>query len=63
MRQANWHEVGGNARVLKGNEEEALKQHESPSNSGAHAGRGTQAGGQPSHKQALYPVFPSRKRK
>lgn len=63
MRQANWHEVGGNAAVLKGTEEQALAEHASPKHPGTHAGRGTQSGGQPAHKQALYPKFPPRKRK
>lgn len=63
MRQANWHEVGGNARVLKGTEEEAKAAHQSPKSGSTHAGRGTQGGGQPTHKQALYPVIPPRKRK
>lgn len=63
MRQANWHEEGGNARVLKGTEEDALKQHASPKLPGPHAGRGTKAGGQPNHKEALYPTFAPRNRK
>jgi len=63
MRQANWHEEGGNAKALKGTEEDALTAHEPPPVSGTHAGRGTQTGGQPGHKQALYPVFPPRKRR
>ena len=63
MRQANWHEVGGNAKVLKGTEEDAKSAHQSPANGSTQIGRGTQAGGQPSHKQALYPVIPPRKRK
>ncbi|MCZ7607775.1 MAG: hypothetical protein M5U25_17260 [Planctomycetota bacterium] len=62
MRQANWHEEGGNARVLKGTEEDALAQHAPPSSKGTHAGRGTQQGGQPGHKQALYPKFPPRRK-
>ena len=63
MRQANWHEVGGNAKVLKGTEEDAKAAHEPPQVGNSHAGRGTKSGGQPTHKQALYPVFPPRKLK
>lgn len=63
MRQANWHEEGGNAKVLKGTEEDALAAHQPPKHGGTHSGRGTQSGGQPTHKQALYPVIPPRKRK
>jgi hypothetical protein len=55
MRQANWHEAGGNARVLKGTEEQALAEHAPPPPPTSHAGRGTVAGGQPTHEQALYP--------
>jgi hypothetical protein len=62
MRQANWHEEGGNARILKGTEEDALEQHRPPAQPGTHSGRGTQRGGQPGHKQALYPKIPARKR-
>jgi hypothetical protein len=62
VRQANWHEVGGNAAVLKGTEEQALAEHAPPVPPGTHAGRGTVSGGQPSHKQALYPKFKPRKR-
>lgn len=63
MRQANWHEVGGNAKVLKGTEEDALKEHAPPPAKGTHSGRGTQSGGQPTHEQALYPRIISRKRR
>jgi hypothetical protein len=62
MRQANWHEVGGNAAVLKGTEAEAQAQHQSPPLPGTHSGRGSVSGGQPTHKQALYPKLPRRKR-
>jgi hypothetical protein len=62
VRQANWHEVGGNAAVLKGTEEQARAEHASPALPGTHTGRGTASGGQPSHKQALYPHFKPRKR-
>lgn len=63
MRQANWHEVGGNAKVLKGTEEDALAQHAPPKPQGTHSGRGTQSGGQPGHVDALYPKNISRNRK
>ena len=62
MRQANWHEEGGNARQLKGTEEDALAQHARPQMPTTHSGRGTVGGGQPTHKQALYPKFPPRKK-
>jgi hypothetical protein len=55
MRQANWHEEGGNARALKGTEEEALKQHAPPPKPGTKTGRGQASGGQPDHREALYP--------
>jgi hypothetical protein len=61
MRQANWHEVGGNAAMLKGSEEQALAEHAPPVNPTTHAGRGTVSGGQPTHKQALYPKIPRRR--
>lgn len=63
MRQANWHEVGGNAKVLKGTEEDTLKQHAPPDLPGTHNGRGTQSGGQPGHVEALYPTIKPRKKK
>jgi hypothetical protein len=61
MRQANWHEEGGNARVLKGTEEDALAEHAPPPLPTTQTGRGTVGGGQPTHKQALYPTFPRRR--
>lgn len=63
MRQANWHEEGGNARVLKGTEEDALAAHQSPPTGSPHAGRGTRTGGQPGHREALYPDLSPRRRK
>lgn len=63
MRQANWHEEGGNAKALKGTEEDALAAHRPPAHGTAHAGRGTKSGGQPGHREALYPKFPPRRRK
>ncbi|MCC6465921.1 MAG: hypothetical protein IT463_11325 [Planctomycetes bacterium] len=62
MRQANWHEVGGNAKVLKGTEEDALAEHAPPPLPGTKAGRGCAEGRQPSHVEALYPKGISRKR-
>ncbi|MBZ0136407.1 MAG: hypothetical protein K8I27_08560 [Planctomycetes bacterium] len=62
MRQANWHEEGGNAKALKGTEEDALVAHQAPQYAPTHAGRGAQADGQPDHKAALYPKFPPRRR-
>lgn len=60
MRNANWHEEGGNARKLKGSEEETLAEHASPTN--RRAKRGEYSGDQPTHKQALYPKGLSRRR-
>jgi hypothetical protein len=62
MRQANWHEEVGNARVLKGSEEDALQEHAPPPTPSTQTGRGTQSGGQPSHRQALYPEIKPRRR-
>jgi hypothetical protein len=62
MRQANWHEEGGNARVLKGSEEDALREHAPPAPPSTQTGRGTQSGGQPSHRQALYPEIKPQRR-
>jgi hypothetical protein len=54
MRQANWHEVGGNARMFKGDEEEILRAHASPVPEAVFP-RGSACGGQPDHASALYP--------
>lgn len=61
-RNANWHEVGGNAKVLKGTEEDALAEHAAPPVPTTKSGRGAVEGGQPTHKEALYPKGISRKR-
>jgi hypothetical protein len=61
MRQANWHEQGGNAKQLKGTEEETLAEHASPPQPTTHSGRGSRGGGQPSHRQALYPKLKPRR--
>jgi hypothetical protein len=63
MRQANWHEEGGNARILKGTEEDALLEHAPPPLPGTKAGRGAATGGQPNHREALYPKALKRPRK
>jgi hypothetical protein len=55
MRNANWHEEGGNAKVLKGTEEDALREHKRPPVGSTKAGRGAASGGQPDHRTALYP--------
>jgi hypothetical protein len=55
MRNANWHEEGGNAKALKGTEEDALREHAPPPTGSTKTGRGTANGGQPDHKTALYP--------
>lgn len=62
-RNANWHETGGNAKQLKGTEEEALAQHASPELPTTKSGRGAEAGGQPGHVEALYPKGLSRHKK
>lgn len=61
MRNANWHEEGGNARRLKGTEEETLAEHAPPQAPGPKTGRGERAGTRPGHKEALYPAGISRK--
>jgi hypothetical protein len=63
MRQANWHEEGGNAKALKGTEDDALAAHQPPPAGTTHTGRGTRSGGQPGHRQALYPDLQPRKRR
>ena len=61
MRKANWHEEQGNAKQMKGTEEETLAEHAGQQHPTTHAGRGSVGGGQPTHRQALYPKFPKRK--
>jgi hypothetical protein len=61
-RNANWHETGGNAKQLKGSEEDALAEHAPPPLPSTKSGRGAVKGGQPSHVEALYPKGISRRR-
>jgi hypothetical protein len=62
-RKANWHEEGGNARMLKGTEEDALAEHRPPDAPTTRCGRGTVEGGQIGHRQALYPKIEPRRRR
>ncbi|MEE9311395.1 MAG: hypothetical protein V3V10_03175 [Planctomycetota bacterium] len=62
MRQSNWHEGGGNAKQLKGTVEQALAEHADTEPS-SKTGRGSLAGDQPTHVQALYPTFSRRNKK
>lgn len=60
MRGSNWHEQGGNAKQLKGTEQEALAEHANTPQITGKIGRGSVGQNQPTHKQALYPVFNKR---
>lgn len=61
MRQANWHEEGGNARMLKGTEAETLREHASPCKPPTTQRRGERALRRPTQGQALYPDGISRR--
>ncbi|MDC1142488.1 hypothetical protein OAU50_05315 [Planctomycetota bacterium] len=61
MRQANWHEEGGNAKRLKGTVEQANAEHQGTSQLTTKTGRGSVAQDQPSHEQAVYPKFKKRR--
>ncbi len=52
MRGANWHEVGGNAKMLKGDEQQVLSEHCPPRDQRSQ--RGSHAIDQPAHAKSVY---------